>query len=198
MSFSPLIDQLIHSLRCLPGIGPKSAQRMAFQLLARQRENGLQLATALQQAMTQVGHCKVCRTFCEIEHCQICSNPRREANQLCVVETPADMLAIEKMGCYSGLYFVLRGQLSPIDGIGPEELGIDILVMRLAEKKIDEIILATSTTVEGEVTAHYISQAVKNYALKTTRLALGMPIGGELGYIDGATLACSFGNRIPL
>jgi len=187
--FSPLTMQLIEHLRCLPGVGPKSAQRMAFHLLGRNRDSGLLLAKALEQAIHRVAHCPQCRTFSETEFCTLCANPNRNANMLCVIETPADIIAIEQTGSYRGYYFVLRGHLSPIDGIGPHELGIDKLMQRLEQTEIKEVILATNSTVEGEATAHYIVERLQQKNIKCTRLAHGVPMGGELEYLDGGTLA---------
>src|ERR1700758_74251 len=161
MKFSPLIDQLVQGLRCLPGVGPKSAQRMAFHLLERNREAGLQLAEALQLALTHVGHCRQCHTLSELDVCGICADTRRDQQTLCVVESPADVLALEQAGTYRGVYFVLMGHLSPIDGIGPEEIGINHLLERVRENQITEVILATNPTVEGEATAYYITEQVK-------------------------------------
>ncbi|GLP96903.1 recombination mediator RecR [Paraferrimonas sedimenticola] len=196
MKFSPLVDELIQAFKVLPGVGPKSAQRMAFQLLERQRAGGMKLGRALDAAMTQVDHCRDCRTFTEEELCSICASPRRgEARQLCVVESPADVLAIEASGHYSGKYFVLMGHLSPLDGIGPDDLGLDILAKRLASGDVSELILATNPTVEGEATAHYIAELAKQHELKVSRIAHGVPVGGELEYVDGTTLALSFSGR---
>ena len=198
MLFSPLIDQLIEALRCLPGIGPKSAQRMTFYLLERARDNGRHLATALEQAMERIGHCNTCRTLTEDPICKICNNPNRDHTQLCIVETPADVIAIEQTHAYRGLYFVLMGHLSPLDGIGPVELGIEHLINRLRGNVINEIILATNPTVEGEATAHYIAELAKQASIRTTRIALGIPLGGELEFTDGSTLARAFSTRAPL
>jgi recombination protein RecR len=198
MLFSPLIDQLIEALRCLPGIGPKSAQRMAFHLLERARDNGVHLAKSLALAMERIGHCNTCRTLTEDPVCRICQNPSRDHSQLCIVETPADVLAIEQTHAFRGLYFVLMGHLSPLDGIGPSELGIEHLVNRLRENKVREIILATNPTVEGEATAHYIAALAKQVSIRTTRIALGVPLGGELEFTDGSTLARAFSTRAPL
>jgi recombination protein RecR len=195
MQFSPLLTQLIDALRCLPGVGPKTAQRMAFQLLERSREKGKQLASILHKAMQEIGHCKNCRTFSETERCQLCLSERRDPSLLCIVESPADIVAVEQMGSYRGLYFVLMGHLSPLDGIGPEDLGIKQLGALLAHATIKEVILATNPTVEGEATAHYISELVKQYTIKVTRIAHGVPLGGELEYIDSGTLAHAFAGR---
>lgn len=200
MSFSPLINQLIASLRCLPGVGVKSAQRMAFHILQRNKEGGRQLANTLLTAISEVGNCQSCRTLSELALCSICQNPVRERNTLCIVETPADILAIEQTGAFRGVYFVLMGHLSPIDGIGPEQLGIDQLRLRLQAGEITEVIMATSTTVEGETTAYYIAEIVKTFThqIQTTRLALGMPLGGELEHLDGSTLARALSQRLKM
>lgn len=195
MLFSPLLEQLIESLRCLPGVGPKTAQRMAFQLLERGRENGRQLAQTLQDAMQRIGHCQQCRTFSESTLCQLCSSSQRDASLLCIVESPIDMVAVEQMGSYRGLYFILMGHLSPLDGIGPDDIGMKHLRVHLAQGVIKEVILATNPTVEGEATAHYISELVKQNGIKTTRIAHGVPLGGELEYIDSGTLAHAFAGR---
>lgn len=187
--FTPLVQQLIDNLRCLAGVGPKSAQRIAFQLLERQREAGLSLARTLEQALIKVGHCQRCRTFSEEPICNLCSNEQRNQKQLCVVETPTDVFALEQTHTYKGLYFVLMGHLSPLDGIGPEELNIPLLKQRVQEQTIDEIILATNPTVEGEATAHYISNLFKDYSVHFSRIAHGVPMDGELGYLDAGTLA---------
>ena len=196
MSFSPLINQLIAALKILPGVGNKSAQRMAFHILQRNKEGGRQLAQTLAAAIAEVGNCQQCRTLSELEVCTICSNPARDRGAMCIVETPADIVAIEQTGNFRGVYFVLMGHLSPIDGIGPEQLGIDFLRARLAEGEVAELIMATSTTVEGETTAYYIAEVAKNYPnITTTRLALGMPLGGELEHLDGSTLARALSQR---
>lgn len=198
MKFSPLLEQLIESLRCLPGVGPKTAQRMAFQLLERGRENGRQLAKILATAMDEITHCKSCRTFSETELCKLCTSSHRDPSLLCIVENPVDMVAVEQMGSFRGLYFVLMGHLSPLDGIGPENLGMKELNQMLAQRQVKEVILATNPTVEGEATAHYISELVKPYAIKVTRIAHGVPFGGELEYIDSGTLARAFAGRDTL
>lgn len=195
MKFSPLLDQLIEALRYLPGVGPKTAQRMAFQLLERGRDNGTQLAKALHAAMQNIQHCQRCRTFSETELCQLCTAPNRDPSLLCIVENPIDIVAVEQMGNYRGLYFVLMGHLSPLDGIGPEELGIKQLNQLFANNTIKETILATNPTVEGEATAHYLSELIKPYQIKVTRIAHGVPLGGELEYIDSGTLARAFAGR---
>lgn len=193
--FSPLIDQLISSLRVLPGVGPKSAQRMALHLLERDRVGAEQLAKSLTNAVEAVSRCEKCRTLTEQRVCSLCENPRRDQNMLCVVETPADVIALEQSGTYDGTYFVLLGRLSPIDGIGPKEIGIDVLEQRLAEEEITELIIATNPTMEGEATSHYISERAKNHGVKVSRIAHGVPIGGELEYIDGGTLAHALSSR---
>lgn len=195
MSFSPLIDQLITALRCLPGIGPKSAQRMAFHILERDRSGGLALAKTLENAINQVKHCQRCRTLSETALCTLCTNPNRDANLLCVVETPADVVAIEQTGSYRGYYFVLMGRLSPLDGIGPEELGIAQFIKNLTEHPPREVILATNPTVEGEATAHYLAELIKQRHISTTRIAHGVPLGGELEFVDGNTLARALAGR---
>ena len=192
---SPLLQQLIDALKCLPGVGPKSAQRMAFHLLERDRNGASALAEALNQAVSHIGHCSQCRTLSETEVCGICDSTSRDDSLLCVVETPADVLAIEHLGEYRGKYFVLMGHLSPLDGIGPAELGLDRLEARLAAGGIDELILATNPTVEGETTAHYISEMATAHQVTATRIAHGVPLGGELEYIDAGTLAHAFSGR---
>ena len=198
MQFSPLINRLIEDLRCLPGVGPKSAQRMAFHLLEHDREAAKQLAHTLLEAVDKIGHCQSCRTLTEDTLCSVCSSTKRDHGKLCIVETPADVNAIEQATDYSGLYFVLMGHLSPLDGIGPTEIGLDILEKRIKEGAIEEVILATNTTVEGEATAHYISEIVKSCGIKSTRIAHGVPVGGELEYVDGGTLSHAFSGRREL
>lgn len=196
--FSPLIDELISSLRCLPGVGPKSAQRMALHLLEKDRDGAENLAESLTKAIAGVGECQRCRLLTEQPICSYCANPRRDDATLCVVETPSDVLAIEQSGTYHGKYFVLQGHLSPIDGVGPEEIGIDLLVSRLKEGTISELILATNPTVEGEATAHFIAEKAKPYSVSVSRIAHGVPIGGELEYIDGGTLSHALASRRTL
>ena len=196
--FSPLINELIDALRCLPGVGPKSAQRMALHLLERDRAAASQLANSLHKAVDGVHRCQACRTLTEEKLCNICANPKRDQSLLCVVETPADVIAIEQAGNYSGRYFVLLGHLSPIDGIGPVEIGIEQLVQRLSADGVQELILATNTTVEGEATAHYIAEESKRMGVNVSRIAHGVPMGGELEYIDGSTLAHAFISRRAL
>lgn len=194
-SESSLLNELVSALKCLPSVGARTAQRMAFHLLEHDREKGLQLAIAMQNAIENIGHCKSCRTLTEHETCRICSDKSRQLNTLCVVESPSDVLAVEQATAYRGYYFVLMGKLSPLDGIGPDELGLDILEARLEEDEIEELILATNPTVEGEVTAHYISQLADKYNVKTTRIAHGVPVGGELDYVDSGTLSHAFDGR---
>lgn len=195
MRFSPLLEQLIEALRCLPGVGPKTAQRMALQLLTRGRENGKRLSTILKDAMEHISHCHSCRIFSESELCEICTSTRRDQSLLCIVENPIDVSAVEQTGSYRGKYFVLLGHLSPLDGIGPEEIGISHLKTHFERGDIKEVILATNPTVEGEATAHYISELAKQYKIKVTRIAHGVPIGSELEYIDASTLAHALAGR---
>ncbi len=195
MAEKPLLDQLIESLRCLPGVGPKSAQRLAFHLLERDREGGRKLSRVLMEAMDQIGHCHSCRTFSETELCPLCSNPQRDSGQLCVVETPADVAAIEQVAGYRGRYFVLGGRLSPLDGIGPDDIGLDGLERLLGKGEVRELILATNPTVEGEATAHYIGEMARCRGVRVTRIAYGVPLGGELEYVDGGTLSHAFAGR---
>ena len=192
---SSLLEQLVDSLRCLPGVGQKSAQRMAYHLLERNREGGLKLSQALAEAMARVGHCKSCRDFSESDLCATCASGARERGLLCAVENPADRLAIEQATGYRGLYFVLQGRLSPLDGIGPRELGLDLLATRLAQGEVKELIIATNPTVEGEATAHYLAQLARQFEVRPSRLAHGVPLGGELEYVDRGTLAHAFGSR---
>lgn len=196
MQTSPLLDNLIEALRALPGVGPKSAQRMAYHLLQRNRKGGITIANALQEAMVHIGHCKSCRTFTEEEECTICQNQRRQSSgQLCIVEMPTDIPAIEQTGQYSGRYFVLMGHLSPLDGIGPREIGLDLLQQRLENESFHEVILATNPTIEGEATANYIAEMCVLHNVKVTRIAHGIPVGSELENIDGTTLSHSFIGR---
>ena len=190
-----LLEQLIDALKVLPGVGQKSAQRMAYHLLERQREGGKRLSEALAQAMERIGHCTRCRDFSETELCPTCASSARDAHLLCVVETPADRLAIEQATGYRGLYFVLQGRLSPLDGIGPRELGLEQLAQRLASGEVQKLIIATNPTVEGEATAHYLAQLARNHGVRPSRLAHGVPLGGELEYVDRGTLSHAFGSR---
>lgn len=198
MSLSPLVTQLIDALRCLPGVGPRSAQRMAFHLLERDRDRANQLGKLLQDSMRQVQHCEQCRNFSEVPLCQLCSHPNRDSRLLCIVESPADVLAIEQTAGYRGLYFVLMGHLSPLDGIGPANLGLDKLPQRLVENAVQEIILATNLTVEGEATAHYIANLIRPLQIQISRIAHGVPSGGELEYVDGGTLSRALQARVPV
>ena len=198
MSASPLLEQLIDALRCLPGVGQKSAQRMAYHLLEREREGGLRLAGALAEAIERIGHCESCRDFSEAPLCAICASGSRDRGLLCAVESPADRLAIETATGYRGLYFVLQGRLSPLDGIGPRELGLDKLADRLADGEVRELIIATNPTVEGEATAHYLAQLARQAQVRPSRLAHGVPLGGELEYVDRGTLAHAFGSRTEI
>ncbi len=198
MNNSPLITQLIDALRCLPGVGPKSAQRMAFHLLERDRQGANHLSNMLSQAVAKVGYCAKCRTLSETELCNICADERRDPTQLCVVETPADVMAIEESTAFKGLYFVLMGHLSPLDNIGPEDIGLDKLEKRLDDGTVKEVILATNPTVEGEATAYYISEMVRARDLQASRIAYGVPFGGELEYVNTGTLAHAFAGRQQL
>ena len=185
----------MEALRCLPGVGRKTAQRMAYHLLERDREGGLALAGALRQAMEGVRRCERCRTLCESECCALCASDRRDDSLLCVVESPMDVEAVEQATGYRGRYFVLMGHLSPLDGLGPAELGLDLLAKRFAAEALEEVILATNPTVEGEATAQYISDMAHEHGIRTTRIAHGVPMGGELEYIDSSTLSHAFAGR---
>jgi recombination protein RecR len=195
MNFSPAIEELIEALRCLPGVGPKSAQRMTLHLLERDREGAESLAAALNEAVNKVDHCQRCRNFTELDICEICIDPRRDATLICVVETPADVLAVEMSGSFRGIYYVLMGHLSPIDGIGPEEIGLNLFHQRIIDEEISEVILATNPTVEGEATAYYLIDLLQEEGVKVSRIAHGVPLGGELEYVDGSTLAHAFVGR---
>lgn len=190
-----LLEQLIDALRVLPGVGQKSAQRMAYHLLERKRDGGVRLSHALADAMQHIGHCRRCRDFSESETCPTCASGSRDAHLLCVVESPADRLAIEQATGFRGHYFVLQGRLSPLDGIGPRELGLNQLVQRLGEGEVKELIVATNPTVEGEATAHYLAQLARAQGVHPSRLAHGVPLGGELEYVDRSTLSHAFGSR---
>ena len=195
MSLSPLITRLIEALRCLPGIGPKSAQRMAFHLLERNRDAARELAQVIEEAVDAVGRCESCRTLSEDPLCPVCASPGRDSRLLCVVETPADMAAVDASTAYRGMFFVLMGHLSPLDGIGPAELGLDQFEQRIDGGGIAEVILATASTVEGEATAHYLSEMVRERGIRATRIAQGVPMGGELEFVDGGTLARAIAAR---
>jgi recombination protein RecR len=197
MPYSPLLTRLIESLRCMPGVGQKSAQRIAFHLLERDRNGARQMAAALAEAANGIGHCRRCRMLTEHELCAICSVNGRDAGLLCVVESPADVMALEDATGYRGLYFVLMGHLSPLDGIGPDELGLDELEERLATKEVSELIIATNPTVEGDATAHFLAELASRHRVPASRIAHGVPLGGELEYVDGGTLSHAFyGRRI--
>jgi recombination protein RecR len=194
----PALDELTQALRCLPGVGPKAAQRMALHLLQHDREGGQRLATALEAATRTIRHCERCNTFTEDELCALCRSPKRDAALLCVVETPADQIMLEQTLTYRGLYFVLMGRLSPLDGIGPKEIRLDRLLKRAADGAVSEVVLATNFTNEGEATAHYIGELLSARGLKVTRLARGVPVGGELEYVDSGTLAQALRERRAL
>ncbi len=198
MSSSPLLSQLIEALRVLPGVGNKTAQRMAFHLLEREREGARRLATRLVEACERIGNCVRCRTFSEDAVCTLCSSTGRDDGLLCVVESPVDQIAIEQATGFRGRYFVLLGRLSPLDGLGPDELGLGLLANRLAEGHVRELIVATNPSVEGEATAHYLAQIAHQYGVRASRLAHGMPLGGELEFIDRGTLAHAFGGRLEI
>jgi recombination protein RecR len=198
MSSEPLLDQFIESLRCLPGVGPKSAQRMALHLLERDRDGGNRLSTVLEEAMERIGRCRICRNLTEQEVCQICSNEQRDKTQLCVVESPSDVIAIEQATGYRGRYFVLMGRLSPLDGIGPAELGLEQLGERLNKRAPDEMIIATNPTVEGEATAYYLQRMAQKHGVTVSRIAHGVPLGGELEFTDQSTIAHAFSSRLAM
>ena len=195
MSDSPAIESLKQALRRLPGVGPKSSQRMAFHLLARDREGARQISEALRVALERVGHCRRCNDFSEEEVCSLCASPRRDHALLCVVESPADLSSIEQSNAFNGQYFVLMGRLSPLDGIGPDEIGIHRFEALLDEGRVKEVILATNLTVEGEATAHYIGELARARGIRATRIAYGVPVGGELEYTDRGTLARALTGR---
>jgi len=198
MSSSPLLNDLIDALRCLPGVGAKTAQRMAFHVLERDRVGAKRLAERLSLAVERIGNCTRCRTFSEESVCALCASTSRDRALLCAVETPVDQLAIEQATGFRGQYFVLLGRLSPLDGMGPKELGLDLLAQRLAEGEVQELIVATNPTVEGEATAHMLSQLARAANVRASRLAHGVPLGGELEFIDRGTLAHAFGGRQAL
>ena len=189
------LEALIQALRCLPGVGPKSAQRMAYHLLQRDQDGARRLADSMRKAVDQVRHCNMCNTFTEAEICEICLSGKRDKTLLCVVETPGDLLMMEQTQTYRGLYFVLMGRLSPLDGIGPKDIHLDSLIKRASDGIVKEVILATNFTVEGEATAHYISELLGERGLKVSRIARGLPVGGELEYVDAGTLAQAFIER---
>lgn len=195
MSESSLLRELVDALRCLPGVGARTAQRMAFHLLEHDRQGGERLASVMAAAMQNIQHCQRCRTLTEQTVCRLCSNPARDPSLLCVVEHPSDVVAIEQATAYRGYYFVLGGRLSPLDGIGPEDIGLDVLEQRMDEGSVQELILATNPTVEGEVTAHYISELAAKRKIATSRIAHGVPMGSELEYVDSGTLSHAFEGR---
>jgi len=198
MAFTPLMQDLLVALRCLPGVGPKSSQRMAFHLLERNREGAQRIITSLSSALERIGLCSRCRMFTETELCTICADSRRDAGVVCVVETPADVVAIEESGVHRGRYFVLMGRLSPLDGIGPEQLGVPVLEAQMADGVTREIILATSATVEGEATSGYLASLAREHRVRATRIAHGVPMGGELEYVDAGTLSHAITARTPM
>lgn len=195
MSESSLLRELVDALRCLPGVGSRTAQRMAFHLLEHDRQGGERLAATMAAAMQNIQHCERCQTLTEQAVCRLCSNTARDPSLLCVVEHPSDVVAIEQATAYRGYYFVLGGRLSPLDGVGPEDIGLDILEHRLDEGSVQELILATNPTVEGEVTAHYISELAAKRKVATSRIAHGVPMGSELEYVDSGTLSHAFEGR---
>ena len=192
---SPTLDELIVALKCLPGVGQKSAQRMALNLLERDREGAGRIATALETALQTVKHCQRCRNFSDEDICQICADHARDQSLLCVVETPADVIAVESSAAFRGRYFVLLGRLSPLDGYGPAQLGIDDLEQQLQQGEISEIILATSATVEGDITAQFIADLANRFEIRCSRLARGIPLGGELEFVDSGTLSRALSGR---
>lgn len=192
---APLLEQLVDAFRILPGVGHKTAQRMAYHVLDRQREGGRRLARVLAEAVEQIGQCAHCRDFSQTPVCALCDSPARDVHLLCVVETPSDRLAIEQATDYRGRYFVLHGRLSPLDGVGPRELGLDALALRLETGQVQEMIVATNPTVEGEATAHYLAQLARQHGVRPSRPAHGLPLGGELEYVDRGTLSHAFGSR---
>ena len=195
MSYSPLLVRMIDALRCMPGVGQKSAQRIAFHLLERDRDGASALSAALADAVDGMGHCSRCRMLTEHELCSICSASGRDQSSLCVVESPADVMAVEDATGFRGLYFVLMGHLSPLDGIGPDELGLDMLEERLRQEDVKEMIIATNPTVEGDATAHFLADVATRNNIQASRIAHGIPLGGELEYVDGGTLSHAFYGR---
>ncbi len=193
--YSPLLDQLCKALQCLPGVGNKSAQRMLFHLLDRDREGAKHLAKTLEEATRLIGNCRSCRMLCEDDVCRFCASSQRDSRFVCVVETPADLIAIEQSGAFSGKYFVLMGHLSPIEGIGPTELGLELLEERIASDEVQEIVVATSVTVEGDATAHLIATLAARHGVRASRIAYGVPVGGELEFIDSGTLSRALTGR---
>jgi recombination protein RecR len=195
MSFSPLLQQLIEALRCLPGVGQKTAQRMAFQLLERNREGGLKLSDKLKETLTHIQHCQTCRNFSETPICDLCNNPKRDDTQLCIVETPIEVMTVEQTQTFNGRYFVLMGRISPLDGIGPKELKLDELEQRLQQNNIKELILAINPTIEGQATCYYLSELAKKYQINVSQIAYGVPFGGELEWVDLPTIVHAFKTR---
>jgi len=198
VSSEPLLEQLIESLRCLPGVGPKSAQRMALHLLERNRDGGKHLSAVLEEAMERIGRCRICRNLTEQEVCQICANDQRDKTLLCIVESPSDVIAIEQATGYRGRYFVLMGRLSPLDGIGPAELGLEQLGEQLSKQPPGEMIIATNPTVEGEATAYYLQRMAQKHEVPVSRIAHGVPLGGELEFTDQSTIAHAFSSRLAV
>lgn len=198
MKNPPALEQLIESLRCLPGVGPKSSLRMAYHLLQRDRDGANTLALSLENALQVLGHCTLCNNFSETEICPLCASEKRDATQLCVVEMPTDLMMMEQTQSYTGLYFVLMGRLSPLDGIGPKEINLDKLIRRAQSEQVSEVILATNYTVEGEATAHYISELLKTRGVTVSRIARGLPMGGEIEYVDSGTLSMALLGRKAL
>ncbi len=198
MAYSPLLQDLLEALRCLPGVGPRTAQRMAFKLLEDDRDGGRRLVSAMQQAIENISECSRCRMFAETELCWICGAQRRDHGTVCIVESPADVIAVEESASYNGRYFVLLGRLSPLDGIGPDELGLHLLEAQLDEGSISELIIATSATVEGEATAGYLANLAHKRNICATRIAHGVPLGGELEFVDSSTLSLAISGRLNL
>jgi len=195
MAFSPVLQQMLGALRCLPGVGPRTAQRMAFHLLERDRDGAKALIEALTEGLARIGECEQCRMLAEDPLCWICASSERDTALMCVVESPADVLAVEDSAVFNGCYFVLQGRLSPLDGIGPEELGLGLFEQQIAGGKVREIILATSSTVEGEATAGYLASLAQKNNVTVSRIAHGVPIGGELEYVDRSTLSRAISGR---
>lgn len=197
MDSTPSLDELIQALRCLPGVGPKSAQRMAYHMLQRDHPGAARLSRAVASALERIHHCARCNTFTEAEVCSLCASARRDATLLCVVESPGDLLMMENTQSYAGLYFVLMGRLSPLDGVGPREIHLDRLLRRATDGAVREVILATNFTVEGEATAHYIAEMLGGKGVRISRIARGLPVGGELEHVDAGTLAQALVERRP-
>ena len=198
MKNPPALEQLIDSLRCLPGVGPKSALRMAYYLLQRDRSGAAKLGNSLENALQVLGHCTLCNNFAEADTCPLCESEKRDATQLCVIEMPTDLMMMEQTQSYNGMYFVLMGRLSPLDGVGPKEINLDKLIKRAQDGVVNEVILATNYTVEGEATAHYISELLKTRNIAVSRIARGLPMGGEIEYVDSGTLSMALLGRKQL